>query len=280
MKLHLFDDLHLEFSDFTLPGGEILLLAGDITVADCLRPERTDDIATKVRERTKRFFTEETAKYTKAFYVAGNHEHYHGIWQDTFPLLRELVKDTNVTVLDKESAVLNEDTVIWGGTLWTSFEEEEGKRDPFLMMHAGRGMNDFHCIGTRKTHAMYGSTSGNFRPETSADEHKDALTLLTAFLEENPNKKVIVMTHHCPSFKSSHPRHGVGNPLNWAYCSHLDQFILTHPQIKAWVHGHTHDSHDYLIGGTRVMCNPRGYAYHKDEAKENPKFNINQEFVV
>lgn len=26
-----------------------------------------------------------------------------------------------------------------------------------------------------------------------------------------------------------------------------------------WVHGHTHDSFDYMIGSTRVLCNPRGY---------------------
>ncbi|BEP38497.1 hypothetical protein GmRootV59_54220 (plasmid) [Variovorax sp. V59] len=26
-----------------------------------------------------------------------------------------------------------------------------------------------------------------------------------------------------------------------------------------WVHGHTHDSFDYQVGGRRVACNPRGY---------------------
>jgi hypothetical protein len=26
-----------------------------------------------------------------------------------------------------------------------------------------------------------------------------------------------------------------------------------------WVHGHTHDSYDYWVGSTRVVCNPRGY---------------------
>ena len=25
-------------------------------------------------------------------------------------------------------------------------------------------------------------------------------------------------------------------------------------------HGHTHESFDYLVNGTRVVCNPRGYA--------------------
>ena len=26
-----------------------------------------------------------------------------------------------------------------------------------------------------------------------------------------------------------------------------------------WIHGHTHDSFDYEVAGTRVICNPKGY---------------------
>ena len=27
-----------------------------------------------------------------------------------------------------------------------------------------------------------------------------------------------------------------------------------------WIHGHMHESFDYEIYGTQVVCNPRGYA--------------------
>jgi Icc-related predicted phosphoesterase len=27
-----------------------------------------------------------------------------------------------------------------------------------------------------------------------------------------------------------------------------------------WVHGHMHESYDYEVYGSRVVCNPRGYA--------------------
>jgi methylphosphotriester-DNA--protein-cysteine methyltransferase len=37
------------------------------------------------------------------------------------------------------------------------------------------------------------------------------------------------------------------------------------------VHGHTHDSFDYVVNGTRVLCNPRGYA--KDGVNENVRFD-------
>lgn len=35
------------------------------------------------------------------------------------------------------------------------------------------------------------------------------------------------------------------------------------------IHGHTHESFDYLVNGTRVMCNPRGYA----PTELNPAFD-------
>jgi hypothetical protein len=32
------------------------------------------------------------------------------------------------------------------------------------------------------------------------------------------------------------------------------------PSAVLWIHGHTHESFDYVVNGTRVVCNPRGYA--------------------
>jgi hypothetical protein len=40
-----------------------------------------------------------------------------------------------------------------------------------------------------------------------------------------------------------------------------------------WVHGHTHSSFDYLLNGTRVVCNPRGYPLRRQGGFENPDFN-------
>jgi hypothetical protein len=32
------------------------------------------------------------------------------------------------------------------------------------------------------------------------------------------------------------------------------------PSVSLWIHGHTHESFDYVVNSTRVVCNPRGYA--------------------
>jgi hypothetical protein len=42
-------------------------------------------------------------------------------------------------------------------------------------------------------------------------------------------------------------------------------------RARLWIHGHTHDSFDYRLNGTRVVCNPRGYA--KDGVNENASFD-------
>jgi hypothetical protein len=34
-----------------------------------------------------------------------------------------------------------------------------------------------------------------------------------------------------------------------------------------WTHGHTHHEFDYMVGSTRVVCNPRGYIGYEDDAK-------------
>jgi Icc-related predicted phosphoesterase len=39
----------------------------------------------------------------------------------------------------------------------------------------------------------------------------------------------------------------------------MEEFILEH-QPRLWIHGHTHETFDYRIGKTRIICNPRGYA--------------------
>jgi Icc-related predicted phosphoesterase len=88
------------------------------------------------------------------------------------------------------------------------------------------------------------------------------------FREELPkhsDKPVVVITHHAPSFMSiSEQYRGPGDyHMNGGYASDLSEFILDHPQIKAFVHGHVHSQHSYDIGDTRILCNPRGYVGHE-----------------
>ena len=63
--------------------------------------------------------------------------------------------------------------------------------------------------------------------------------------------------------------------MNGGYVSDLSNLILDNPQIKYWLHGHTHQQVDYMVGETRVMCNARGYAGYEESG-----FDVNFTFEV
>jgi len=68
----------------------------------------------------------------------------------------------------------------------------------------------------------------------------------------------VVVTHHLPHPRSV-PACFDGEPTNAAYASELSG-VIEAGAPALWVHGHTHDSCDYLIASTRIISNPRGYA--------------------
>jgi hypothetical protein len=104
-------------------------------------------------------------------------------------------------------------------------------------------------------------------------EHLETLDFFKAQLAENKTREggalpVVVVTHHSPSKLSTKPKYQHDTIMNGAYSSDLSDFILDNPQIKVWTHGHTHDFFDYMVGSTRVICNPRGYKYYEERADE------------
>ena len=71
-------------------------------------------------------------------------------------------------------------------------------------------------------------------------------------------KPIIIVTHFAPSPYSIDSEY-IGNPANPAFANNLNEFILTNPNIRIWAHGHTHKPFDYILGQTRVICEPFGY---------------------
>ena len=157
------------------------------------------------------------------------------------------------------------------------------KEDP-VTMHGIRGyMNDYRIIEDSnemvsfKTFlpdpdnpgqelCIFKERASKFSPEKSVVEHKETLRLLKEALDSRPTKKWVVVGHHAPSRMSTHPRYKDEQLMNGAYSSDLSNFIIDHPQIKLWTHGHTHEDFDYMVGSTRIVCNPRGYINYEDRA--------------
>jgi hypothetical protein len=91
------------------------------------------------------------------------------------------------------------------------------------------------------------------------ERHRETRDYIKLVASENKDKKVVVVGHHSPSYQSVHPMYASEYLMNGAYHSDLSEIMLDNTNIKLWTHGHTHHPFDYIIGETRVVCNPRGY---------------------
>jgi len=297
MKIAIASDVHLEFGDLILKNEEnadVLILSGDICVAADFRESDTYGIVEHGKsQRYYDFFSRCAFEFPKVLYIAGNHEHYNGDYAETFKILRNyLGRIENLHILDKEHVTIDGVTFI-GGTLWTDMNAQ----DPVTLSHIRGAMNDFRIIqnstemvsyktmvnaydadgdvkldenGQPIQQAEFHKRPARFTPEDTVRDHKKMLEYIqvtTAMLGENPNKYVVV-GHHAPSKASTHPRYKEEVIMNGAYSSRLDDFILNNPQIKLWTHGHTHEEFDYMIGSTRVVCNPRGYINYENRADD------------
>lgn len=271
MKIQYCSDLHIEFGGVTLPGGEVLILAGDVAEArkvtrdkkawELLTAEEQADPKYVELYRCWTFFLFETAKYEKVFMVAGNHEHYHGRYDLTHDELRAVLPN-NVTLMEN-SVVEYGDVVFVGSTLWTN----ANNHDQLTLYTLKHNMNDYRCI---KTHNKSADIYHKLTPETTVATHVKTVNWFRETLPKYADRKVVVITHHAPSFMSISERYrGLGDHhMNGGYASDLSEVILDHPQIKTWVHGHVHSTHNYLIGDTNILANPRGYKGHEQCAED------------
>lgn len=247
MNIQLVSDLHLNFGDLVLPGGDLLIMAGDIFEASDWRKMAS------IAARYDRFCDQELTKYQKVLYVFGNHEHYGGDYGKTLITIGDNLPP-HVTLLENSYVEL-EGIRFWGATMWTDMD----RNNPLAINAARGGLNDFsHIKWKRKVTQPNGHSywTSDFSPQASAEIHRDSLQSLKHSLQEGVPHFVI--THHAPTHMSVDPVYQ-HSTINHCYYSDLSNTILDHPNIRNWVHGHTHNPVDYMVGTTRVTCNPRGY---------------------
>jgi Icc-related predicted phosphoesterase len=280
MKIAVASDLHLEFGDIDITNdsqADVLILSGDICVAADLdmrdRRQTESGFARHRSERFHEFFERCAANFPHVIYIMGNHEYYHSDFATELgEVRRKLAHLPNLYILEREIKVIDDVTFI-GGTLWTDMNNS----DALTLYHMRTMMNDFRVIQNSAVPVHFRTQEGEFKtrtakfsPEDAVTEHvkmKEYIQVVTAMLGKNTNKYVVV-GHHAPSRRSTHEMYAHDTIMNGGYSSDLDQFIEDRPQIKLWTHGHTHHVFDYVIGETRVVCNPRGYHGHEARADE------------
>jgi Icc-related predicted phosphoesterase len=148
-----------------------------------------------------------------------------------------------------------------GSTLWTDFGLF--KNAPLSEMQALTGMNDYKLI-------KYGLSSSKLTPYKTRLLHETSVSFLQSKISEPFGGKTVVVTHHAPSIKSI-PEEYLQDPISAAYASNLEHIML--PNVNLWIHGHVHNSCDYMVDGVRVVCNPRGYQHPQQSKPENDRFD-------
>jgi predicted phosphodiesterase len=306
MKISVCSDIHLEFGDVDFDNtdsADVLILGGDILVAkDITQRDPYNVMGEQYRSnRYHEFFQRCSARFPHVIFIAGNHEHYHNDFAKTIPHLKDVLGYLpNLHILDKETWTLDDVTFI-GGTLWTDMNRE----DPETLARMSGMMNDFRCVtnsnrmvsrrvplykenpdwtedgknGSRYLSEKVGEINrlieighkfkeepSTFSPVDAVEDHRAMFDYVKTVVEGQFDRKFVVVGHHAPSRLSTHPRYAAEAIMNGGYSSSLDDYILDHPQIRLWTHGHTHEDFDYLIGSTRIVCNPRGYIHYEERA--------------
>ncbi len=188
--------------------------------------------------------------------IAGNHEFYgHELFR-TIAFNRQRAGTTNGQVIFLERATW-EVTLQTGecarficATLWTDFRLY-GTPEASMAIARER-LEDFEVIRIERGYKLR-----KLRPDDTNRLHRASLAFLRRELARPFDGITVVVTHHAPSPRSIAAKFQ-NDQLNPAFASNLDTLIYDY-EPALWIHGHMHDSFDYRIGPTRVICNPRGY---------------------
>jgi len=258
-------DLHLEFGTPRIKGGigsgDVLVLAGDITLPHRLTQNKTDASSRKVQARTKKFI-ESTKGYNKVLFVMGNHEHYHGLFGQTKEIMRGFVNQyaDNWVILDNDTVKIGDITFV-GSTLWTSFNNE----NPLAMYHAERSMMDYNLILLKDPIELTYTERHNHRlahaqacitPLFTVGEHRFSWNYIKMVTGETG--KMVVITHHPITQFALNNSYGP-SILDAAYYTDYVNWLVEKNNITHWISGHTHSPMDVIIGNTRCLSNPLGY---------------------
>ncbi len=228
MRVQVMSDLHLV--NWGLPPGDartyadVLILAGDIFSISARRS----------LNQAAAWIDDFCYQYPHVVYVPGNHEFYgtsiHDGLADLFTL--ELNAPSNFRVLHQDRVVKIDGQRFLGGTLWQPHHGPAYDASQPISDHAH--ISDFLM------------------------EAPSQFEQLATFLNRALQPGDIVVTHHAPSMGSLDQK-WAGHPCNRFFITPEMEPLILERKPALWVHGHVHTPFDYVLGGTRVVANPRGY---------------------
>jgi len=240
MKIQYASDLHLEFPENKeflkrnplLPGGDVLLLAGDI-VPFAVMGEHAD------------FFSYISDTFKTTYWIPGNHEYYGSDISNRAGSFIEKIK-YNLILLNNVS-VFQEGLKLIFTTLWTSIS-------PVNQFEIRQRLSDFHAIKFNRK----GFTSDHYN-----HLHEQCRSFLNEEISKAGTGKKVIVTHHVPTFMN-YPEMYKGDRLNEAFAFEMYNDIIR-SDADFWIFGHHHsDTPDFHIGKTSLVTNQLGYVKYNE----------------
>ncbi|MBE7732195.1 metallophosphoesterase [Devosia faecipullorum] len=233
MMIWIVSDLHMDSTYWVpdrTPGHDVMIVAGDV------------DKSAADTEQTLLML--ERWSPSPIIFVPGNHD-VMGVALDAWDRNNEDLFDRGIHVISSGQSVVLNDVRFVGGTLWTDFglaDDRYGSES-----WAARHMPEYQRVVR--------SDGSPIWPADTSAAHANHRAAIEAVLAQPFAGPTVVVTHHAPSRRSIA---GAVDLADAAFASDLEQMIMRH-QPELWVHGHVHQHHDYRIGNTRILANPRGY---------------------
>ncbi|EJD55160.1 Ser/Thr protein phosphatase superfamily protein [Auricularia subglabra TFB-10046 SS5] len=244
MRLQFISDLHLEIERGAGEEDDGALYAFDFPVTgDALA--LLGDIGTTQYPRLFDWLRAQLQRFATVFYVAGNHEPYWSSLDESRQKLEEFAAENQgrFVLLDRTRYDVSATVTILGCTLWSRLAED----DLDILSWA---MTDFKRIAS-------------FTPESYQALHTADVAWLQAEIarlqQEEPQRRIVVLTHHAPTFDGTSDPKYVGGPTNSGFATELVGGACWAPNVQVWVFGHTHWNLDAVRAGVRVVSNQRGY---------------------
>lgn len=275
MQIQYVSDIHLEtrpntssrcFKDILDPVAPYLALCGDI--GNPLTPNYEE------------FLKYCSDNFVTIFYVLGNHEYYNSYKVEKLLKSRKFITDlqfkelsekleldsvesrlrkirgvcskyTNIRLLNQDSYKFpDSDYVIIGCTLWSKLKMHPYKYTAF---------NDFYRICEDNDSLLHPDTYNKWN---SSDKEYIRNTLKTLY-EENPNYKIIVLTHHCPTYDVIVDKYRLDDPdnMNSFFANDGEGLVGVNQTLspKLWLCGHTHGCKKITVNNTIIATNTYGY---------------------
>lgn len=245
MKLTILSDIHLEFlSDYRhiisklhhhKNHTDVCILAGDI--GHC-----SSTIYYNFLKDMRKIFKH-------VIVIPGNHEYFVNQHMNEVDYMAKLVCQNNNCIFLNKSTILIDKVKFIGCTLWSDIK------------HSG----NVPIIPNLSQKLFYKKT------DLLQSLHNDHLSWLKNELEISTkrNQKIVVITHHCPSFQLRGEMYPLSARSKYYY---TDLEYLIKKPIEVWACGHTHNQKELYINGTRLILNPIGY--NKEQNSWNPFLNI------